>query len=169
MAETVGTVGCAFCRTRCRTWRHRRCLTLEELVMLREDDVVLAVSGYLEAAGWTIESLCLGHKRGDDVVAVRAGVRFLVEAKGEGSGTLGKKRYGQTFDGGQVHDHVAKAVLRALRWVAAGSAQPAVAFPDNAQHRSELAKVQPALDRLGITVMWVDNDRSVRLEGAALR
>jgi len=136
--------------------------------VLREDDVVLAVSAYLEASGWTIESVCLGQERGDDVVAARCGARLLVEAKGAGSGTLGTKRYGQTFTGGQVHDHVAKAVLRALRWVSTGGAHAAVAFPDNAQHRGELAKVQPAIDRVGITVMWVDNDQRVRLDGAAL-
>lgn len=136
--------------------------------MLHEGDVVLALSGHLKAAGWTIESVCLGQTRGDDVVAVRSGARLRVEAKGAGSGTLGTKRYGQTFTGGQVHDHVAKAVLRALRWVSTGSAHPALAFPDNAQHRGELAKVQPALGQLGITVMWVGNDRSMRLEGAAL-
>jgi hypothetical protein len=136
--------------------------------MLCEDDVVLTVRDYLNAMGWTIVSYCLGQKHGDDVVAVRGGIRLLVEAKGAGSGTVTSRRYGQLFNGGQVHDHVAKAVLRALRWVSEGTAHAVIALPDNALHRAEIALVRIALDQLGVTRIWIGEDRSVKVEGPSL-
>ncbi len=134
--------------------------------MLTEDAVVDAVAGHLEREGWSVESRVLAVQQGDDLVVTRAGRRMLVEAKGEGSSKPGTRRYGQAFDRGQVHDHVAKAVLRAMRAVSAGDVG-AVALPDNADHRREVERVAPALGRLGVVVYWVSAQGVVRAQGDA--
>ena len=133
---------------------------------LYEDDVVRATMRYLVARGWTIESFCLAHQRGDDIVATRSGERLIVEAKGAGSSKEGTKRFGQAFDGKQVGTHVAVAVHRALGVWSGGAAFAGLAFPDNAHHRSKVAPVLPALAELGITVFWVSAEGQASAEPA---
>jgi len=74
----------------------------------------------------------------------------------------GTARFGKTFDRGQVFDHVAKAVLKAMRVVAAEEARAGVAFPDDANHRREVEQVAPALARARIAVFWVSEQGGVR-------
>lgn len=131
--------------------------------MLLEDDVVDAVAGLLIRNGWEIESVAHAHERGDDIVAVKNGVRLLVEAKGAGSSKARTKRYGLPFTGNQVGSHVGVAVVRALRWAAAGDVRPALAFPDNPHHRCQVDPIAPSLDRVGVGVFWVTEDRHVQL------
>jgi hypothetical protein len=64
-----------------------------------------------------------------------------------------------------VFDHVAKAVLKALRVASAGNARAAIAFPDNGDHRAEVELVRVALQRAGIIVFWVSEEGTVRVEG----
>ena len=97
-------------------------------------------------------------QHGDDPVAERDHVRFEIEAKGATSSKPGSGRYGMPFSKAQVFDHVAKAVLKALRVTSHGSARAGIAFPDNADHRAEIARVTTALSRLGVTVFWVSDD-----------
>ncbi len=129
--------------------------------MIYEDDVVNAVCSTLQADGWRIVSRAMAHERGDDIVALRAGQRLIVEAKGEGSSKAGTNRYGQSFNRGQVNTHVGVAVLRALTVASAGTASSAMALPDNASHRDIAGAALPALQRAGVGVFWVATDSSV--------
>lgn len=131
--------------------------------MLTEDDVVDAVCRQLERDGWGIESRALAVQHGDDIVAVKAGCRLIVEAKGEGSSKPGTRRFGQTFTRNQVKSHVAVAVavLRALSVVSRGDARAAVAFPDNQHHREVAGAAAPALARADVGLFWVADDGRV--------
>jgi hypothetical protein len=131
--------------------------------MLLEDDVVDAVVDSLSKHGWTIESVAHAHERGDDIVAAKRGVLLLVEAKGAGSSKPGTKRYGQPFTGNQVGSHVGVAVVRALRWASLGEVRPALACPDNPHHRGQVDPIALALEKVGIGVFWVTEDRHVQL------
>lgn len=133
--------------------------------MLTEDMVTSAVCDYLRAEQWEIISRAMGRAPGIDVVAARQGTRIEIEAKGAGSSDPSTNNYGKSFTRGNVFTHVGEAVLKALRVVASGRAHPAVALPDNRDHRSEIALVRPALQRLGIIVFWVTEDGSVSIEG----
>lgn len=135
--------------------------------MLTEDEVIDAVSKYLVSQRWHILSRATAIQRGDDLVAKREDVQLIIEAKGGGSSKAGTARYGMAFNSGQVFDHVAKAVLKALRVVSAGSAQAGIALPDDPFHRKEVALVEEALQRLGILVFWVDDSRVARVESIA--
>jgi hypothetical protein len=135
--------------------------------VLTEDVVINSLCEHLGADGWKIVSKAMPDQRGTDVVATRAGVRLEVEAKGEGGSKADKKRFGKPFDQAQVKVHAGEALLKALAVVAKGRAQAAIAFPDSRRHRSVVAPVRPALDRLGITVFWVSENGRVSAEGPA--
>ena len=133
--------------------------------MLTEDEVIDAVVSYLEERHWEIVSRCTAVQRGDDLVAQRDGERLVVEAKGAGSSKPGTARYGMSFSSGQAFDHVAKAILKGLRVASEHEDRPAVALPDDRNHRRWVEPVTPALVQVGITVFWVAEDRTVKVEG----
>ncbi|WP_273652985.1 hypothetical protein [Cellulomonas fimi] len=135
---------------------------------LYEDQVVDAVCGHLSDAGWTDIDPRYSHQRGNDVEAWLGHHRLFVEAKGAGSARTTSKRYGQPFTRKQVYSHVGVATVRALRWVATGGVHAALAFPDNEDHRAEVAVMLPVLMSLKVTVFWVAQDLTVQVEGASL-
>lgn len=137
----------------------------ETVTLLTEDAVVRAVCDYLTDHQWEIVSRAMATEHGVDIVATRDGARLEVEAKGAGSSKPHTARYGRAFNRGQVFDHVAKAVLKALRVASAGNAQAAIAFPDNGDHRAEVELVRVALQRAGIIVFWVGDEGTVSVEG----
>lgn len=141
---------------------------LVSAAFLYENDVVDAVGDYLIFLGWTDVRRRYSHQRGNDIEASLGAKRLLVEAKGAGSASKTSKRYGLQFERKQVYSHVGVAVVRALRWVAAGDVFPAVAFPDNVDHRAEVGAMQPVLAALGVTVFWVAIGGTVQVEGATL-
>lgn len=132
--------------------------------MLTEDDVIDAVRDYLVRQRWEILLRATALQRGHDLVAERGDKHLIIEAKGAGSSKAGTARYGKEFDRGQVFDHVAKAILKALRVVSAGSAQAGIALPDNDFHHGEIELVKNPLRRAGIVVYWVDDSGHVRVE-----
>ena len=132
--------------------------------MLTEDQVVDAVCRELAARGYQILDRATVRQRGDDIVAVKKSTRLIIEAKGAGSSKPGTARYGKEFSRGQVFDHVAKAVLKALRVVSARDAKAGVALPDNGFHRHEIKQVAPALDKAGVAVFWVGDQLDVSVD-----
>lgn len=132
--------------------------------VLTEDQIINAVRGFLERDGWSVQSQASASEHGDDLVATRNGVRLVTEAKGAGSSKPGTIRYGKEFSGKQVFDHVAKAILKALRVVSGVGTRAAIALPDNDHHRKEVEGVSPALKKLGVGVFWVSSDRKVRFD-----
>lgn len=123
--------------------------------MLTEDAVVERTCGALRDLGFEIETQATASQHGPDIVAIRDSLRVVIEAKGAGSSKPGTARYGQEFNSGQVFDHVAKAVLKALREVSAGHHVGGIALPDNAAHRREVGLVRDALIRVGVVTVWV--------------
>jgi hypothetical protein len=132
--------------------------------MLTEDDVVDSVQRYLIGCGWQVTGRAAINQHGPDLVATRGEQQLIIEAKGAGSSKCGTARYGQPFSSSQVFDHVAKAVLKALRVTAAGDAIGAIALPANEHHRSEVDRVAAALDRVGIVVFWVAEGGAASVE-----
>ena len=133
-------------------------------MVLTEEQVVEAVCRKLTSDGYSIEQRALVTQHGFDIAARKDGVDLIIEAKGAGSSKAGTARYGHEFNRNQVFDHVAKAVLKALRVVSSGQAQGGIALPDNASHRREVEQVAPALRQAGIAVFWVDIEGVVRVD-----
>ena len=136
-------------------------------MILTEDQVVDAVCRKLASDGYSIAQRALATQHGYDIVARKDGVDLIVEAKGARSSKTGTARYGSEFNRNQVFDHVAKAVLKALRVVSSSEAQAGIALPDNANHRREVEQVAPALRRAGVAVFWVDDGGNVRIDAPA--
>jgi Holliday junction resolvase-like predicted endonuclease len=131
---------------------------------LTEDQVVDAVCQLLTQDGYSIVQQARSTQHGFDIVAQKGNSVLIIEAKGAGSSKAGTARYGKEFSANQVFDHVAKAVLKALRVVSSGNARTGIALPDNAHHRYEIEQVARALRQAGIIVFWVDEDAVVRVE-----
>jgi hypothetical protein len=125
---------------------------------------VNAVCAKLAGDGYTIVQQATATQRGYDVVAIKNGRKFVIEAKGAGSSKATTKRYGSEFSSSQIFDHVAKAVLKALRIVSAGKDRAGVAFPDNPAHRREVGLVSAALRGAEIAVFWVNEEHEVRVD-----
>jgi hypothetical protein len=132
--------------------------------LLTEDRVVDAVCRLLEVEGFEIVQRATAIQRGYDIVGRRGSTDLVIEAKGAGSSKAGTARFGREFNSGQVFDHVAKAVLKALRIVASGTARAGVALPDNESHRREIELVAPALRQAGVAVFWVNDQDEVRVD-----
>lgn len=133
--------------------------------MLTEDDVIDGVRDELTSRGWELIRRATANQRGDDLVMRLDGARLIIEAKGAGSSKPGTARFGKEFNKGQVFDHVAKAILKALRVASAADARAGIALPDNEDHRREIDQVRTALTSAGIIVFWVSADRSVSTDG----
>ena len=133
--------------------------------MLTEQDVIESVCSLLESHQFVIVSTCKANERGDDIVATAPdGQAIYVEAKGETSSKASTSRYGKRFNGNQVTDHVAKALLRACRGV--GNDQLwAIALPSNDAHRSVVQRILPALTKLEIEVFWVHANKTAEPQG----
>ncbi len=137
---------------------------MNSTLMLTEDRVVDAVCRKLVEDGYSIVQRASAVQHGYDIVARKDGRDFVIEAKGAGSSKSGTARYGMEFNGGQVFDHVAKAVLKAMRIVSADTARAGVALPDNQLHRREVEQVASALRRAGVAVFWVNDLDEVRVD-----
>ncbi|SRR6266540_2926539 len=137
--------------------------------MLYEDDVVRAVAAYLREHGYAIRQALAATERGVDIVAVKTtepAFELHVEAKGAGSSRSGSARFGFEFNSGQVFDHVAKAVLKALQAAAFGATdrRGAIALPANRLHEYHVKPVAAALRSAGIAIFWVAEDGGVTLD-----
>lgn len=137
---------------------------MNRTAMLTEDRVFDAVCRKLVEAGYSIVERASAVQHGYDIVARKDGLDLVIEAKGAGSSKSGTARFGMEFSSGQVFDHVAKAVLKAMRVVSAGAARAGVALPDNKAHRREVEQVVPALRGAGVAVFWVSDRDEVRVD-----
>lgn len=139
--------------------------------MLYEDDVVDAVCRYLERNDYVIRQSLTSVQHGHDIIADKHGDptwTLYVEAKGEGSSKARTARYGSSFNSGQVFDHVAKAVLKALRVASWDTTEPqsraGIALPKNAAHVKQVQMVHRALRNAGVAVFWVGQDKRVSVD-----
>jgi hypothetical protein len=136
---------------------------------LTEDDVVDAVSDYLERAEWTVEQRLRTADRGVDIVACRSDHGVLwVEAKGATSSKAGTMRHGQPFRRAQINTHVARAFYTAAAQLESPGFQKtdlsAMAFPTTPDHRWFIDRIRGPISRLGIGILCVDAPGHVRVE-----
>jgi hypothetical protein len=135
---------------------------------LDENDVVAAVCGHLQAAGYHILQRCRTTERGIDIIAERPSQpgRLLIEAKGGTAARAGSRRFGKAFNRQQVLNRVAKGFYTAGCLCSSnrtGGDRVGLALPDTEWFRDYLNRVKVVLDALGITVFLVKEDRSVVL------
>lgn len=132
--------------------------------MITEDQVVDAICRVLVSRGYVIKQRATVVQHGNDIVAYKNERDLVIEAKGAGSSKTGTARFGREFNSGQVVDHVAKAVLKALRITSLGEARAGIALPENELHLREIQQVATALRQAEIGVFWVDERLRVRVD-----
>lgn len=138
--------------------------------MLNENEVVKAVAAYLAQQGWQIVSKCTTSQTGVDIVAEQNSRRMLVEAKGLTSASRTSTNFGRPFYQQQKNHYVASAVMTACELRSREpNAEICLAFADDRVYRNRIAAVQPALSKLGVSVLWVGaaGDVAAELSGAA--
>jgi hypothetical protein len=133
----------------------------ELIAILSEDQVVEAVSHYLSERGYRELSRSLVTEQGVDLVMTKDGQELHIEAKGQGSSRSTSARYGKVFNSGQVMDHVAKAMLKALEVVATGKHRAGIALPADRLHISRVDRIRPVMDKLQIAIFFVDPSGNV--------
>lgn len=137
--------------------------------MLDENDVIEAVCIYLKNQEFTILSKCTTNQTGDDIVAnhISSEYHLYIEAKGETSSKQKTNKYGQSFNSGQMLDHVAKAFYRAAKMLQHNDRdlprRVGIALPDNQYHRQHVHAIEQSLNKLDITVFWVNPNKEVTL------
>lgn len=134
--------------------------------MLTENDIVDAVCAYLEKEGYAILQKCSTIQQGIDIIAKhpRQTGRLLIEAKGATSSREGSERFGKGFTDNQIWDRVAKGFYTAVRLYgerASDGDTVGMAFPDGPRFQKYLAPIKPFLDKVGIVIFLVSEDRSV--------
>ncbi|HEY1884100.1 MAG TPA: hypothetical protein VGG51_13775 [Candidatus Cybelea sp.] len=133
-----------------------------DALRMTESDVIRAVVKHLEADGWTIKSTCTEKQTGIDLKAERGNEGFVLEAKGGTSRKEGTGRYGKGFTTNQQRDHVANALLTALKLHSSEpKSQVAIAFPDTPSHRRHITAAADALKTLSIWAYVIHPDQRV--------
>jgi hypothetical protein len=134
----------------------------DDALRMTENDVVDAVAKHLKAEGWTVTKTCTTEQRGIDLIAERGNEGLVLEAKGGTSSKEGTGRYGKGFSTNQQRDHVANAVLTALKLHSSETKpQVAIAFPDTPSHRRHITAAADALKTLSIWAYVVHPDQRV--------
>ena len=118
---------------------------------------------HLVSRSWSIESYCLGQKRGYDIVATRSGERLYVEAKGAKASDNSPTKKRKFFDSGQIKDHFGKALVKSLETkVKFPNAIVAIAHPDDKDIRRTIEGTIVLLKNIGIVHFWVGT-KSIKL------
>lgn len=120
-----------------------------ERVDLSEDDVKRHLSRWLEAAGWAV-TVAWGKARGADIVARRANLCWIIEAKGAGSLQPMRVNYFLAILG------------ETLQRMDNPGAKYSIAIPDLAQFRGLWHRLPDlAKQRTGITAVFVSLDGQI--------
>lgn len=130
---------------------------------LTENKVIQLLILYLESEGWQIREYCLGNKHGRDIMAVKDGVTLIVEAKGARASKQSSNSKREYFDSGQIKTHFGKAIVQILEYKSINPQfQYAIAHPDDAKIRKNLAALIPFLSHLGIMHYWVSDNGQIQ-------
>jgi hypothetical protein len=133
-----------------------------------EGNVQARVARFLISDGWTIVAAAdtTSRQRGIDLIATKGTQRLAVEVKGfPGKVYARGERAGQpkpTAPTLQARHWLAEALLSAL--LAGGTrdyTQVAIAFPNMPRYRDLIAKIQYAIERLGLRVLLTDEDGQI--------
>lgn len=132
---------------------------------MTEDETVLSLIEYLKNEGWNIDSHCLGHQRGDDIVASRGTSRMTVEVKGAKANKDSKIKKRSKFDSGQIKTHFGKAILKSYDSIITGEKTiVCIAHPNNEYLKSVIGKYIPIINKSGIRHYWVNSNGTVELD-----
>ncbi|GEN36598.1 hypothetical protein [Aneurinibacillus danicus] len=134
-------------------------LKAKDPFMVNQEEVNQAVEAFLKNCGCT--SIQRSQQKGDaHITAQKDGLKIFVESRGNRAMT----HTGDTvFDSAQLWTHLCEQVAQFMKrqQYFTGEALYIAANPDIPRIRTNIEKIDKALDRLGIIRAWVQEDRNV--------
>src|SRR5438034_4910563 len=112
---------------------------------MNENEVIQRVKQWLEAGGYTIDSVAQTHETGNDIEAHKKGKRLIIEAKGSTSSKPDSKDFGKPWGKTKLSHSLAQAILRAMEVIAHESVEVGIALPDVPYYRSTVQEIQGSL------------------------
>ena len=134
--------------------------------MLYESDVIDSVCDLLMSYNYSILQKLGTNETGEDIIAEKDGLKIYIEAKGETSSKNSTNRYGKPFSSSQVFTHVSKALFKAVSLITKESEaelKSGMAFPKTNIHISNVNKIKYAIEKLGIIVFMVDDNKKAEV------
>ncbi len=135
--------------------------------MLNENHIVDLLTAYLKKNDYEIVQSLDTKSKGVDIIADNKITkhRLFVEVKGETSSKEHTNRFGKPFDGKQIRNHIARAILASMKIISAKPAgnktRVAIAFPLNDSHQKEMETVKVAVKQLEIKIFWVNEKKVI--------
>lgn len=128
--------------------------------MLTENEVITAVSLFLEEKGFIIESKANTHQQGHDIIALNdEGLRLYVEAKGATSSKHTSNRFGKAFSRSQVKTHVGVALIKVFQTKTKHPNDKAcIALPQNEVHEQLVREIAPSVKAADIALFFVNEN-----------
>lgn len=131
---------------------------------MTEDKTVLALIKHLKQEGWHIENYCIGHQRGDDIVATKRKSKIVIEVKGARANPNSPVKKREKFDSGQIKTHLGKAILKSYDSIISNENNiVAIAHPNDGYLKSVISKYIPLISNSGIRHYWVNEDGTVEV------
>ncbi|MBI2284304.1 MAG: hypothetical protein HYU71_11395 [Bacteroidetes bacterium] len=121
-----------------------------------EDEVVQKLIIHLENNGWIIDSFCLGHTHGCDIVATKNKIELVIEVKGARASDNSPVKKRDFFDSGQIKTHFGKSMVKVLEEMhKRPNSTFGIAHPDDADIRKAIGHLVSNLKKLNIIHYWV--------------
>jgi len=123
---------------------------------LTEDETIEILMEHLKSENWTIESYCLGQKRGYDIVANKGSEKLIIEVKGARANDKSPTKKREYFDSGQLKTHLGKAIIKSFETKNTfPNAQVAIAHPENEYLKKVIGNLIRNINNAGIIHFWV--------------
>lgn len=129
-----------------------------------ENEVINILCEYLREQGWEILQAITAGARGIDVIAIRNdGLRFLIEAKGGTSSTIGSSRYGKAYTKSQVFDVTSKGLMQCFQNSVRRKENDLIGFacPSGKYFDDYILPIKELIGSLGITIFMVSTGKNV--------
>ena len=129
---------------------------------LTEDEIVNSLMDHLKRNKWNIDSHCLGHTHGCDIIATKNNTELVVEVKGARASEDSPVKKRKHFDSGQIKTHFGKAIVKILEEkYRRPKSKFAIAHPEDEDIRKIIGHLIPFLKYLEIDHFWVSEDGTV--------
>jgi hypothetical protein len=129
---------------------------------LTEDRTVELLIEHLKTENYTIESFCLGQKRGYDIVAKKNEKKLIIEVKGAKAHKNSPTKRREYFDSGQIKTHFGKAIVKALETkVKFPTSDIAIAHPNDENIKKAIGELISEINKFGIIHYWVNPNGKV--------
>lgn len=140
-------------------------LSLMANTLLDENAVIAAVTAWLEAKGYRVDSVKAGHP-GIDIDAVHSdnNQRWIIEAKGGTSSRVGSKAFGKDYGQNGAYKGTAEAFWMAAHWTSKpqwAEANIGFAIPASKHFDKHSKPLERVCRLLGIAIFRVDPEMKV--------